>query len=146
LINCFENIKAESEQSIKTLQKRIDEKDRFLHNFNIYAHIYPYIDMPDEDGELDEPWDGMERILMDSLERHVLDIGINIECLNDMIYLDKEQNWNFDLSSKGKFSEYFISQGIHELYSHTCWSFPDILRINRLNTELKIILDNDENV
>jgi len=90
----------------------------------------------------------MERILTDSLNEYLiprLDVHTE-ENINDMLYLNKEQNWNIDACFKGKFNEHFISQAIHDLYDHTNWSFYDILRINYLWTDLKIIQQNFETI
>jgi len=55
-----------------------------------------------------------------------------------LLYLKPEQNWNIDPRFEGKFDEYFISQAIHDLYDHSVLSFPDILKINRLQAELQV--------
>jgi hypothetical protein len=142
LIDCFEKIRAEAEQIIKTLKKRIDDKDPFLHDYEIEGRVIPFILVPDENGQLSEPDEGIERVLMDSFHN---DIDLHIH-LNEMehldldrfIYLNKEQNWNDDWRFEGKFSEHFISQAIHELYDHSYLSFSDILRINELWAEVDI--------
>jgi hypothetical protein len=148
LIFCFEKIKTEAETIFKILQKRMSEKDAFLHDFWMDAHIWVSINEPGEDGKRCQPEIGMNRILIDSLEDHVLDIMCIYEKeeLESTLYLDKKQNWNNDPCFKGKFAKHFISQGIHELYDHTNWSFPDILKINHLCTEIKIIQQNFEDI
>jgi hypothetical protein len=143
LINCFEKLRDEAKSVIKTLKKRINEKDDFLHDYNISAKVTPYFYMPDETGTLYEAETGMERILMDSMyeDRYVLLycwMLIDEEDADEMIYLNKEMNWSDEPRFKGKFDGYFIFQAIHELYDHTYLSFPDILKINRLWAELEV--------
>jgi hypothetical protein len=147
LINCFEKLKKEAKPVVEALQKRVDEKDDFLHDFEIEARVRVFILVPDEDGELDEPENGIERVLHDSMPEFVLSVGVNsIELLNDIIYLEKDVNWNIFAPFKEKFSEHFISYAIHDLYDHTYLSLPDILRINQLWTELEITLQNFEDI
>jgi hypothetical protein len=42
LMDCFKKLKDEAKQVLDTVQKRIDEKDAFLHDFGIEARITPY--------------------------------------------------------------------------------------------------------
>jgi len=149
LIDCFEKLRDEALPLIKTLRRRINEKDVFLHDVNMDARVTPYILMPDEDGKLSEPENGIELILTESLNKHC-DLYVwfifDEENAAEMIYLNKEQNWNIEPHFEGKFDNHFISQAIHDLYDHTHWSFPDMLRINHLWTELQIVHQHFENV
>ena len=62
-----------------------------------------------------------------------------------MSYLG-DLNWNIEPHFEGKFDNHLISQGIHDLYDHAKWSFPDILKINHLETELEITHWHLENI
>ena len=150
LISCFEKLIEEAKPIVKALQKRVDEKDAFLHDFEIEANIKPFILVPDEDGKLCEPESGIELILMENLPKSVLafDPKRNIieDTLNENIHLKKDLNWNIDGLLRGKFDDHHISYAIHELHDHTCWSFPDILKINHLWSELRVRFQNFENV
>jgi len=42
LITCFEKLRDETKAALKTLQKRMDEKDSFLHDFEIEATGYTF--------------------------------------------------------------------------------------------------------
>jgi hypothetical protein len=148
LIECWEKLDAEARQTLKTIKKRMDESDKFLHDFNMDAVVEASIYVPDEDGEFGEAEDGIEEVLNCVIHNNSV-----VNCRgysfydidkppSENIYLDPEQNWNRDISPKGKFDGYFISQAIHDLYHHTCWSFPDILRINSLWTELHVDYQN----
>lgn len=144
LVECWKKLDAEAKQNLKTIKKRMDKSDDFLSDFNMNAVIFTSINVPDENGELDEPDEGIEEVL----NWVILDNGaVNRTCYSfydldesseDIIYLDLEQNWNKDHRFEEKFNDHFISQAIHDLYDHTCWSFPDILRINNLWVELKV--------
>ncbi|MDR1895530.1 MAG: hypothetical protein LBR10_01915 [Prevotellaceae bacterium] len=149
LIGCFEKLRDEAKSIVKTFQKRIKEKDEFLHDFDIEARITPYIYVPDENGNLNEAELGMERILTDSLNEYTVLYhwyDVEGENIGDMLYLDKEQNWNDDPQFEGKFDGHFISQSIHDLYDHTCWSFLDILKINHLWADLRVVHQHFEDI
>ena len=142
LISCFEKIKKEAEAIIQTLQKRIDGEDDFLNGFYIDACVTPYIYVPDEVGTFWEAENGMEMILSEALnefELPRLDWISKVEDLNDIIYLNRNCNCNKEPHFKGKFEGHFISHAMHDLYDHSCWSFSDIIRINKLWTEIKVI-------
>jgi len=148
LVECWEKLDAEAKQTLKTIKKRLDKSDNFLHDFNMEAVISAFIYVPDENGEFYEADGGIEEVLnfsmpddgiVNSHRYHICDID---KPPSDIIYLDRKQNWNTHPQFDDKFNEHYISQAIHDLYDHTCWSFPDILRINRLWVELKVDYQN----
>ena len=145
LINCFEKFKNEATPVIKKLQKRMDENDDCY--FYTEACITPDIYMRDENGNLYAPENGLEMILTESINDCELNVRIrNEDDLNSMIYLNKEMNWCKDWHFKGNFEGHFISQAIHDLYSHTFWSFPDILKINHLEMKWQVVQYHNEDV
>ncbi|GHV11534.1 hypothetical protein FACS1894162_7070 [Bacteroidia bacterium] len=136
LIECFEKLKAEATIHLKTLEhRRKDANDAFLQDFEIEAKVMPYIFAKDEvlgnTYEFDSP---IAEVLNADWNDYVnLQFSIsNMDDLNRILYLNREQNWNIDHWFKGQFDEHFISQAIHDLYDHTNWSFQDILKINYL--------------
>jgi len=150
IINCFEKIRNEAKCLCNTLQKRIDEKDDFLHDFYIEANVIPYIHVADENGTLCEAENGIERILTDMIDE---DTELCTHWIRDeddanrMIYLRKDMlNWSDSPVFEGKFNECFISQAMHELYDHSYWSFPDILKINHLQTVFDVVCKNYEKI
>jgi hypothetical protein len=151
LIECFEKLRDEAKPVIQTFQKRIKEKDVFLHDFDMEARITPYIYVPDENGKLNEAESGMERILTDTINEYVVLFnwfveGVEGENIGEILYLNKRQNWSDDPVFNGKFDGHFISQSIHDLYDHTYWSFPDILKINHLWAELRVVHQHFEDI
>jgi len=146
LVECWEKLDVEAKQTLQTIKNRMDKSDDFLQDFNMDAVVQVFILVPDEDEELDEPNEGIEEVLNwvisdnAAVNRGCYSLYDLDESSEDIIYLDREQNWNIDF--KGRFDEHFISQAIHDLYDHSCWSFPDILRINRLWAELKVDYQN----
>jgi hypothetical protein len=140
LINCFEKIKEDCKDIFIAHKKHIDEKKDSLDDFYIEAKVTPHIVVPDENGVLYETENGIDMILLDSINESVvcnLNIG-NEEDLDEILYLNKAQNWNIEAKFEEKFNDYFISQAIHDLYDHTHLSFSDILKINHLCVELNV--------
>ena len=148
-MSCFENMIEEAKPIVKALQKRRDEKDAFLHDFEIEINIKPFILVPNEDGKLCEPASGIEQILIDSLPRYIINLNpkdyIIKDNLNKNIHFSKDLSWNIE-SLKGISDDHYICYAIHELCDHTCWSIPDVLRINHLWSEVRVRYQNLEDV
>jgi hypothetical protein len=58
--------------------------------------------------------------------------------LRDNLYFDRELSWDDGLGN-GEFANHYIGYGIHELYHHSQFSLSDIVRINYLWGEVKIV-------
>jgi hypothetical protein len=144
LVSCFEKMKTEASSIFETLTKRIDNKDDFLHDFYLEMKVTPFILVPDAEGKLVPPKDGIYQILMDNLPEYLLFTMIDdIKSLDYILCLNTSLNWNEDAAlnwglSRGELSEHYISDAIHELYDHTLLSIPDILRINHLWAEVTV--------
>jgi hypothetical protein len=140
LIACFKKMKTEAVSIFEMQQRRIDNKDAFLHDFNLDMKVTPFILVPDaEEGKLVEPEDGIYQVLMENLPDVLLSATMfSIDSFSGL-YLDKSLNWNeCDGLSHGELSEYYISYAIHDLYDHTMLSIPDILKINQLWAEVTV--------
>ena len=139
-IDCWEKLCAEARPLLQSLQKRIDENDSFLHDFGIDAKVDAY--MTDENGEVE---DCIEEIVFGALREDCFFYTDNHAsfywegCINEALYLNPELNCNIDPCFQGIFDNEFISHAIHDLYDHTCLSFHDMLKINRLWAELQVV-------
>jgi hypothetical protein len=142
LIECFEKLKTEAGTLYQTLQQRIENNDRFLHNFTIEARVIPYVFERDNEGDITlDSVNEIYEVLSEELNNTTnLTFSIYRESPDEteILYLNREQNWNTDHWFKGQFDEHFISQAIHDLYDHTDWSFQDILKINYLDVNLNV--------
>ena len=141
LIECWEKLDIEAKQTLKTIKSRLSEQGSFLHDFDIEAVVRSFIYVLDEDGEYYEADNCIEDVLINSLEESYCVNHCWYNSCDDedvILYIDRKQNWNIEHWFEGKFNEHFISQAMHDLYSHSCLSFPDILKINRLWAELQI--------
>jgi len=143
LMNCFEKLRNEAIPIVAVLEKRLDDKDAFLHDYEIEGTVKPFILTADNE----EPCDGIDNILHEIWDDWALKIDLRTQkWFNDNLYLTKDLNWNIDRHLKGQFDEHYISYAIHILHDHTCWSLPDILKINHLWSELKIWHQNFEDI
>jgi hypothetical protein len=141
LIECFEKLKTEAGTLCKALQQRVDGNDGFLDDFFIEARIIPNVFKRDGEGNLISEMDYIYEVLHYEWDSYInLSFTINKESPDEteILYLNREQNWNTDPWFKGEFDEHFISQGIHDLYDHTEWSFQDILKINYLDVSVNV--------
>jgi len=140
-IRCFEILRDESFPYLKALQNIVDEKDMFRNNFKVEAKVYVKIYTPDCAGILQKPDDGIESILINTLPEKILTMHIAEykEEMNEEVYLNKKFNWYNKLPLKGAFDEHYISYAIRELYVHTYFSIQDILKINRLHVEFRVL-------
>jgi hypothetical protein len=140
LIDCFEKLKTEASATLALLQQRIDNEDDFLRDFEIEIKVTPYFYEACEDGEFYEKEDCIQEVLMDNWDDWNMSASIsNTNDLDNLLELNREQNWNIDHWFRGLFDDHYISQAIHNIYDHaTGWSFPDILRINNLWAEVHV--------
>jgi hypothetical protein len=142
LINCFGKLKTEARALCETLLcRRRDVNDDFLHDFEIEAKVKPFVFAQIDGMNTYEFESGIYDVLDDDWNDFMnLKFSINKEDLNEgeILYLNQKQNWNTDHWFKGQFDNHFISQGIHDLYDHTNWSFHDILKINYLGADLVV--------
>ena len=138
LIECFEKLKVEATAVLQTINNRINAKDDFLNDFELDASIQPYF-YDEKDGERVYKEGGIEEVLMDNWKEWYLHFSTyNADDIIDDINFSRELNWNIE-AFHGHFEEHYISYAIYVLWDHTEWSFSDILRINHLWAELKII-------
>jgi hypothetical protein len=48
-------------------------------------------------------------------------------------------NWNNMIGARnGEFEGHHIGYAMHELYDHSCWGLPDIVRINRFDATVRV--------
>jgi hypothetical protein len=151
MIACFERLKAEVVAIYESLEKRIGAKDGFVHDFVIDAKVLPSVMRRDEAGNLTDEYESdFYEVMTDEWNS---DLNLNFSIYyndnafeHEILYLDREQNWNDDPWFKGLFDEHFISQAIHDLYDHTEWAFQDILKINYLDSRLIVEYEHEENI
>jgi hypothetical protein len=120
------------------LEKKLQNNDQFVKNYEIKIEVMPYI-CPEND---DDEWDTIESILSEPdchpihyrIDHAIFDRIVNTH--DELpIYLKKSLNWNtkyFD----DRFKDYYIGYSIHALLDAHEWSFQDILRIGTIWSEV----------
>ena len=137
-IECWEKMDAEA---LQTLKNRTNETN----DFEVDVNVLSFIHVADEYGEDWEAEDCIEEVLIDLLPEiewvnHYSYDLYNLDGSRDVVtYIDREHNCNFKNYLRGDFDEYYISKAMYDLYAHSNLSFPDILKINRLRCELRIV-------
>jgi hypothetical protein len=118
------------------LDLRLADDDKFLTDYNIEPVINLQILLEDENGELEEPIEGIYYEL-----NTYLSYGEHFFCFFIDAF-DKNGNplnWNGLLGDASThFKDEFIHYGIHELYDHTPLAWEDILKIRSLWAEIKV--------
>lgn len=114
------------------LEERIAAKDAFLTDFEYELQIQPYTGK--EQGIY-----GLLEELTHQSSAHLCFSKISL--LNDASGVE-DMNWN-NCDGLGGFSDdlasHHIGYSMHELYSHTFWSLPDILKISHVWIDVVII-------
>ncbi|GHT03772.1 hypothetical protein AGMMS49525_09400 [Bacteroidia bacterium] len=150
LIECFEKLKAEASIHLEIIERRRqDANDAFLDWFEIEAKVKPYIFYEMDGCKGTFEFDSPIAEVLDADWNDIVNLSFsanNKDILNHILYLNREQNWNTDHRFKGNFDEHFISQGIHDLYDHTNWSFHDMLKINHLEANVAVVYQHFEEI
>lgn len=134
LTDCYMQALAEAKPVIKALDKRIEDKDAFLHDYEIELkmHVFvadPWEESPGAYGVLQEITSGDGAVLKANGRG------------DGNPYQPDESNWN-DIDElrhhKKELADHYIGYAMHELYSHSQWSLPDILKITQLWAEVVV--------
>jgi len=119
------------------LEAREKSGDKFLTDYNIDKKISMMILTLGEDGEWEEPWEGIYDILNNFIGSH----SINATSITSDLPLPNEEplNWNTTLGAAYEhFRDNFIHYGLHCLCKHTPLAWEDISKIRSLWTEVKV--------
>jgi hypothetical protein len=133
-------LKIEGQAIVNDFEKRLKDTDSFLHDYEIEATITPFIYEWNEKYQcMCEAEKGIYAILHSSFpDGCVLNFDPR-HCEEGRIYFNNELNWNNMIGAKkGEFADHYIGFAMHELYDHTNWSLPDIIKINELGCEIKV--------
>jgi hypothetical protein len=118
------------------LEAREKSEDKFLNGYNIDRKIGFMIETLDEEGEWEEPEDG----IYDILNRYIDADNAGLSTIASMHDLGEEPlNWNNMIGTASEhFKDDFIHYGIHCLWHHTPLAWEDILKIRSLWTEVSV--------
>jgi hypothetical protein len=140
---------------IDILYKRERDKDNFWDNYDGEIILHPNILVMDKTGE----WNscgGVYSVLVDSLPER--DLSINIsgreydpatkdeKGFREGIHINHDLSWNIEGFGDIDLQDHYICYALHILYSHNEWANEDILKINNIDSEVKIIHRNSGEV
>jgi hypothetical protein len=138
---CVKKLQQQGVEIIKNLEKLTQEKGAFFNDFEVEAFIRPVIM---EWIELRIAEDPISEIINWVEGDFILSFKPSIEHPNCCYFGDL--NWNdHELGvPKGTFAGHHIGYGMHELCSHSLWSFPDMMRISDIDCDLKVLYQHYE--
>jgi len=68
----------------------------------------------------------------------------NEKLFRESIHVKRDLSWNIEGLGDSELEGRYICYALHILYSHNEWAFEDILRINNISTEIRVICDSGE--
>lgn len=137
LMKTLEVAREEVKKAQGELEEWMSPKDENLHDYEIDARVTPYILVPDEDGELGEPDDGILELLNYVLNDNL--ISFSFRGMDESIYFDTELNWaGYEHIGEGHLTDHYICYAMSNIFNHSPYSLEDILRINSLWTDILI--------
>jgi len=138
---CVQKLQQQGEKVIKDLEKLIQKKDAFFIDFEVEAQIFPKIIEWSDNYECECETEDKIVEIIDWIEKEHNYILRFSPALKDSSCYFSDLNWNdHELGArKGTFADYHIGYGMHELCSHSLWSFPDMMRINEIWCDLKVL-------
>ena len=139
LFEASELVNEEYNKQEAELEARKKSGDKFLTDYNIDKKISMMIETLDEDGEWEEPSEGIYYILNDYIAYKNINAE-TIATIGDKDFADEEPlNWNQRLGAAYEhFKDDFIHYGIYCLYGNTPLAWEDILKIRALWTEVEV--------
>ena len=140
---CVEKLQQQGEKVIVDLEKLIQQKDAFFVDYEIDALIFPrIIEWSEEDQCECETYDKIIEIL-DWLEEGYLESVLYFSPKSELdICFFGDLNWNTSGLigvEDSIFANHQIGYGMHVLCDHSHWSFPDIMRINNIWCDLRVL-------
>jgi hypothetical protein len=141
--HCVNQLQKKGEQIARNLEEMIKEKDFLFNDYEIDLLISPQIiewsDHYEEECETeDEIFDVIGYGSIESDYKGAT-IAINLRCLGpDDVYFEEVECRCMPFARNTEFEKYHVGWIMHRLLDHTCWSLPDIIRINKLWCDLRV--------
>jgi hypothetical protein len=131
-----EKTHTEAKLVVGGLEKRIQDNDPFLKDYEVEIELTPYMHERNEETDDDFALVLSEPIGLTAISYHFSHCNF---CNHDNeipLYIDKSLNWNFEYFDE-TFASYYIGYAIHALLD--ChWSFSDILKIKTIWGDVEI--------
>jgi Leucine-rich repeat (LRR) protein len=149
---------AKAKSIIDMLYEKETDKNAFWQNYDVEITLDPEILIKDaESGELDYSSDTVYEVIMDYLNSEFeLNIMIGKNDYDPVtkdesgfrkdIFICRDLSWNIEGFGDIDLAEQYICYAIHILYSHNEWANEDILKINRISSQVKITREDDTGI
>jgi hypothetical protein len=137
-MNNFDRAYSEALRISFDMEKRIQDANDFVQDYDIEIQLTPYKNEENDDIEIST----IHGILSELVSDSILTYSITHRCYDEEqkelpVYLDKSVNWNIQYFGN-TFDNDYIGYAIHELLDTDKWSIPDILQIDTIHTALKV--------
>jgi len=142
IMEACENGWNESVKEAQALEKRIKSGDSFLNDYEIDVRLMVYLEIADdyEEGEREE-LEGFlaEETYLQSIG-HISHVHYDhaMKKENLPLAIDKSTNWNGEFFGD-RFHDYYICYFIHRLLDTRVWSYPDILNIVCIWSDVEVL-------
>jgi hypothetical protein len=145
---CVQKLQQQGEKVLKELEKLIHQKDAFFMDYEIEAFITPVIlELDNETAPYDYRTEDKIIELIDWIETNCVQPSIlNFRPNAELLYKNScwfgDLNWNTSSLIGVEdciFANHHIGYGMHVLCDHSHWSFPDIMRINNIWCDLRVL-------
>ncbi|EIP97794.1 hypothetical protein OpiT1DRAFT_02243 [Opitutaceae bacterium TAV1] len=132
LTECLEKAWAEAKPIMQELDKRIQDQDPFVQDYELELKLHVFVTDPQSDDR------GIYGVLQDIISAGSTVLQVPGRCYEEHNTLN-ELNWNAidELRHyETELADHYIGHAMHELYSHSMWSLPDIFKITELWAEV----------
>jgi hypothetical protein len=136
--HCVNQLQKNGEQIARNLEEMIKDKDSFFNDYEVDVAITPQIiewsDYYEEECETEDEIFGVIDCNNRESPYHATTKSINLRCLGpDDVYFEEVECRCICCVRNTEFEKYHVGWIMHELLDDTCWSLPDIIRINKID-------------
>jgi hypothetical protein len=136
LTEACEKVYTEAKLVVSGLEKRIQDNDPFLKDYEVEIELDPYMYEPHDETDDEFAYVLSEPIGLTAINDHFSHSDSYNQNDEIPLYIDKSKNWNIEYFDE-TFNNYYIGYAIHALLDWH-WSFSDILRIKTIWGNVKI--------
>ncbi|MDR2057483.1 MAG: hypothetical protein LBP83_04235 [Dysgonamonadaceae bacterium] len=137
LKDLINRLRQEGKRIIRHLNRETKKKDAFFNDYEMTARICPLIMEWNEDEQSMHETENDIYDLLNSCSFHGAPVAFDPRHRHECYFGDL--NWNGMAGAKnGEFEAYHIGYALHELYGHSLWSLPDMVKINSFDAGIQI--------
>jgi hypothetical protein len=132
-------LQQEGERIVRRLEREIKKKNSLFNDYEIMVLVFPKIlEWSEEEQSMIEPEDRIHELL-ECNSHHDTHIEFDPSYKHNCYFDEEKLNWNNMIGARnGEFEGHHIGYAMHELYDHTLWSLPDIVKINEFWYDIRV--------